>query len=85
MELKEAIEKRRSIRKYEEKDVPEALLEDLIRCATLAPSGHNRQPWKFQIIKGELKNKIALSMKKQLLSKDQRLLTLLPLSRRLLF
>ena len=24
-----------------------ALLQELVRCATLAPSGHNTQPWKF--------------------------------------
>ena len=46
MELKEAI-------------VSDEILLDLIECATKAPSGHNRQPWKFQIVRGELKNTIA--------------------------
>ncbi len=59
MELVNAIESRRSIRKYQDKDVSDEQLLELIRCATLAPSGHNRQPWKFEIIRGELKNKIA--------------------------
>lgn len=59
MELVSAIEERRSIRKYKEQEVSDEILLELIRCATLAPSGHNRQPWKFQIVKGELKNKIA--------------------------
>lgn len=59
MELVSAIEKRRSIRKYQDKEVTDEVLLELIRLATLAPSGHNRQPWKFQIIKGESKNKIA--------------------------
>lgn len=59
MELVRAIEERRSIRKYEEKDISNEILKELIRCATLAPSGHNRQPWKFQIVRGEIKNKIA--------------------------
>lgn len=26
---------------------PRALLEELVRCATLAPNGHNTQPWRF--------------------------------------
>jgi hypothetical protein len=26
---------------------PGALLRELVRCATLAPNGHNTQPWKF--------------------------------------
>jgi len=59
MELKEAIEKRRSIRKYQEMDVPDILIEDLIDCARLAPSAKNRQPWEFLVIRGETKNKIA--------------------------
>lgn len=59
MELVNAIELRRSIRKYEDKDVSDEVLLELIRCATLAPSGHNRQPWKFEIVRGELKDKIA--------------------------
>ncbi len=59
MELVSAIESRRSIRKYEDKDISDDILLELIRCATKAPSGHNRQPWKFQIVRGELKDKIA--------------------------
>lgn len=59
MELKESIEKRRSIRKYQNGEVSEEILLKLIRLATLAPSGHNRQPWEFQIIKGVTKDKIA--------------------------
>lgn len=59
MELVSAIEKRRSIRKFQDKEVSNEILLELIRLATLAPSGHNRQPWEFQIVKGETKNKIA--------------------------
>jgi nitroreductase len=59
MELRETIEKRRSIRKYQAEDVPDELLLDLIDCARLAPSGHNRQPWKFEIVRGEKKDAIA--------------------------
>lgn len=59
MELKEAIKKRRSIRKFKNTKVPSEKIRDLINCARLAPSAKNRQPWKFLIIKGEVKNKIA--------------------------
>lgn len=59
MELKETIENRRSIRKYQAMDVPDILIEDLIDCARLAPSAKNRQPWEFLVIRGETKNKIA--------------------------
>lgn len=59
MELKEAIKSRRSIRKYKDIDVSNILIEDLIECARLAPSAKNRQPWKFLIVKNEIKNQIA--------------------------
>ena len=30
------------------------LQRELVRCATLAPSGHNTQPWKFHIERGSI-------------------------------
>lgn len=59
MELKETIKNRKSIRKYKNHDVPNELIEDLIDCARLAPSAKNRQPWKFLIVKNNIKNQIA--------------------------
>lgn len=59
MELKEAINKRRSIRKFKSLDVSKELIEDLIACARLAPSAKNRQPWKFLIVQDDIKNQIA--------------------------
>lgn len=48
---KEAIELRRSIRKYKTKDVPDEIIYELIDSARLAPSGCNSQPWRFKIIR----------------------------------
>ena len=59
MELKEAIKKRRSIRKFKDINVEKEILKDLIDCARLAPSAKNRQPWKFVIVQGDIKNQIA--------------------------
>jgi nitroreductase len=50
MELMEAIRTRRSVRVYEDTAVPEAHLRLIIEAATWAPSGFNKQPWKFIII-----------------------------------
>jgi len=59
MELQEIIEKRQSIRKYKEGDVPKEHLFEMIRAAGLAPSGKNVQNWHFVAIKNEaLKQKI---------------------------
>ena len=47
----EAIERRRSIRKFKPDPVPDELINQMLEAARLAPSGNNRQPWRFQIIK----------------------------------
>ena len=49
--IKDAIEKRRSIRKFKDKSVPEEHIMELIEAARLAPSGCNAQPWRFKIVK----------------------------------
>lgn len=65
MELKETIKNRRSIRKYKDTEIPKEIIEDLIDCARLAPSAKNRQPWKFVIVKNDIKNQIADIMLKE--------------------
>ena len=59
MELNIVIKNRRSIRKYKNRDIPNEVIEDLINFARLAPSAKNRQPWKFMIVKDNIKNEIA--------------------------
>lgn len=54
------IKGRRSVRKYIDKNISKAILEDLIDCGRLAPSGNNRQAWTFIIVTEQnLKEKIA--------------------------
>jgi len=48
---KEAIEKRRSIRKFKPDPVPEEVIKALLDAARLAPSGCNAQPWRFKLVK----------------------------------
>jgi nitroreductase len=47
MEVRDAITRRRSIRKYEDKPVPKEVARELFDAARLAPSGCNAQPWRF--------------------------------------
>src|SRR5277367_2433099 len=50
---------RRSVRFMSSELVPFELIENAIRCASLAPSGANQQPWKFVVVKDpEIKRKI---------------------------
>lgn len=51
MELREAIEKRRTIRKYRPDPVPEEKVKYVLEAARLAPSWANWQGWKFIIVK----------------------------------
>jgi nitroreductase len=41
---------RRSVRFFAPDPVPFELIENAIRCASLAPSGANQQPWKFVVV-----------------------------------
>ena len=45
-----AIFERRSIRKYEDKPVPDDIVETLLRAAMAAPSAVNERPWQFLVI-----------------------------------
>ena len=44
------IHTRRSIRRYTDQPVPEALIEKILRAAMAAPSACNQQPWEFVVI-----------------------------------
>lgn len=44
---------RRSIRKYQQKDVSEELITELLRAAMHAPSAGNEQPWHFVVIRSK--------------------------------
>ena len=48
---KEAIEKRRSIRKFKPDSIPDEHMRELLNSARLAPSGCNAQPWRFKVVK----------------------------------
>ena len=50
MELIEAITTRRSIRQFQEKQVPEEHLSVILEAAMMAPSAGNQQPWHFIIL-----------------------------------
>lgn len=65
MELSEAIDKRKSIRKYQNKKINKNIIESLIDSARLAPSAKNRQPWSFVVVQDIIKNKIADTMIKK--------------------
>ncbi|MGN0483078.1 MAG: nitroreductase family protein [Lachnospiraceae bacterium] len=53
-----AIYTRRSIRKFQEKELPREKIEEIIRAGIAAPSAKNRQPWKCIVFGGKEKKDI---------------------------
>ncbi len=50
MDTLEAIRTRRSIRKFQDRPVPEELIQKVLAAAMSAPSARNAQPWQFIVI-----------------------------------
>lgn len=60
MNIFKTIIERRSIRKFEKKEVDDKLIGVILYMATMAPSAGNTQEWNFIVVKdGEIKKKLA--------------------------
>lgn len=58
--LRSLIEQRRSVRRFLDEPVPDAVLRDCLELAVLAPNACNLQPWSFQVIRDpERRRKLA--------------------------
>lgn len=70
-----SMQSRRSVRQFSSEPVPRELIELAIRTATSAPSGANRQPWRFVVVGNpEVKQKIrAAAEAEEKISYEQRM------------
>ena len=60
------IKSRRTVRDFSEKNIPEGIIENAVRVAATAPSGANKQPWHFVIVKDPaIKKKIRVAAEKE--------------------
>ena len=50
MDTLQAIKSRVSIRTYKNRAIPKHILEDIVDCGRLAPTGYNHQPWIFLVV-----------------------------------
>lgn len=58
----ELCKKRRTIREFSEKQVPRQVLELILKTAGAAPSGANKQPWRFIVVTDpEIKREIRIA------------------------
>ncbi len=64
----QAIYNRRSIRRFQEKSVPEDVLEELLNAGRAAPSAKNRQPWKYIVFGGAQKQELLKVMEAGILN-----------------
>ena len=55
MEFQDLVRTRRSIRGYQNKPVPRALIEEIIEVAKGAPSSMNSQPWHVHVLTGDVR------------------------------
>ena len=51
MEISKIIKTRKSVRNYVQSPIPEQDLYEMLSAGLYAPSGKNRQPWRFLVIK----------------------------------
>ena len=65
-ELMREMLNRRSIRDFSSEEIPEMVIKNVLKTAMTAPSGANKQPWKFVVVKDEnIKKKIRIAAEKE--------------------
>lgn len=64
------IQKRRSIRKYEDRQIEKNDIEEIIKAGMLAPSAKNRQPWKYIVYCGSAKVELLDKMENGLVREE---------------
>lgn len=51
MDFKEIVQRRRSIRKFTDKQVSDDDLKIILRAGLMAPTGHSKRAWKFIVVR----------------------------------
>ncbi|MDP2873402.1 MAG: nitroreductase family protein [Bacillota bacterium] len=60
MDAIEAMKSRASVRKYDPRSIPKEIVEDIVDCGRLAPTGANAQGWVFVVVTAqEVRGQIA--------------------------
>ncbi|MDO8266549.1 MAG: nitroreductase family protein [Moraxellaceae bacterium] len=61
-EFRKVVMSRRSVRRFDDTPIPDAVLQDCLDMALLAPNSSNLQPWEFHVIKAPaLKKELAVA------------------------
>ena len=70
--LSALIAQRRSIRRFQPRPVEPELLDRLLEAAHWAPSAHNRQPWRFVVVRDERNKRSLVDQMAERLAADLR-------------
>ena len=66
IEFLKMIRSRRTVREFSDKIVPMGVIKNIIKAASSAPSGANKQPWHFVVVRDPyLKRKIRIAAEKE--------------------
>ncbi|SHL00655.1 nitroreductase family protein [Flavobacterium xanthum] len=66
LSLYEIMDSRRSVREFSDRSVPKAVIENLVKTASTAPSGAHKQPWTFCVIENpEIKKQIRIAAEQE--------------------
>jgi nitroreductase len=62
----EMMKSRRSVRNFSDKPVPRQIIDNIIKTAATAPSGANKQPWKFVVVEDpKIKKQIRIAAEEE--------------------
>lgn len=65
-EFYEWADKRRTVREYSDKKIPQEVIDNILKAASTAPSGANKQPWTFCVVTDpEIKKQIRIEAEKE--------------------
>ena len=63
MDTLEAIATRRSNRRFKADPIPQDVLEKILNAAIMAPSGKNRQPWRFVVVREDKRGEMVTEIR----------------------
>jgi len=63
MDTLEAIATRRSNRRFKADPIPQDALDTILNAAIMAPSGKNRQPWRFVVVREDKRGEMVAQMR----------------------
>jgi nitroreductase len=73
MDFRELMKARRSVREFEDREVPLSLVREIIADSCEAPNGGNRQPWSFIVITStDMIKRLSDESKKNILQEIER-------------